>query len=900
MNSRNTEIIIQKSHFGTVKIVSFSHDGTCLAVVPFEGSIDFRDIQGRLVARRLLYNGSVGWFQWHPSENRFLAASYDGKVILRDVHGEVYMSLDHGACLNSMSIRADGTAIVTEGNGAVRLWDTGGALIEEIAEGREDIRRAGFLHDGKVFYLEGEDVLNVVKSGGEVDRIVKYPPGGVESFEAGRDGAIFLAMSEGLFCAGECDEVFSCLYKAQEGVCSVRLNPDGNVIAAAHADGAVVMLNRSGEVIRELAHQSNTVLDLSWTPDGKYLATGCADGGVRLYDSEGSLMWELHGNYSMIRGFRLENDGAFTPFAKKESMYDSLGVPGDVRDFLLGHATILPVGSIAGVGIMPEGGVMAAWDDSIQIYESGGAPGIRIRTGGDHINCALLSDDGKYIAAGCSCGAVFFWNVQGELLGESSAAGVPVIKSAWNSKERLWAVSRMQPESVVELFDTSGVFIRTISCPGNEVSALAFSNDGEFIMSGSRDGLIHICGLNGEACRQLRDPDDAPVHAVAMGTDGRVFTGSGTGAVRIWEGERCSRTILPKDENSADVQGIVVLSNGAFVCGYINYLNDKIETMITIRDKNGKLLKKISLSNMSYGIEISMAVNENSGCIAVAMINRVTLLNFNGDIKGTIKTADARITAMEINAAPEVSLIVSGFEDGTLELRGFTGDVIACTELKGGAVNAIALSGNRILTATADALVYSLSTDGELLTSFQAGNNITAMALCPDEDSVALGFGDGSIGIYSITGELMRTVPGDNVYNVPVKLLFSHDGAVIAAGYARGDIIVYDINGIKVSAFQGFSILQNILAFHNSGNFLLFGNVDLSIVAVDVRSGGTVFTIVPEGEEYLVYTPGGEYDYSVPELAELVAFSDGENIIYPDSGAGKYVPGLIQRIFGQG
>ena len=62
---------------------------------------------------------------------------------------------------------------------------------------------------------------------------------------------------------------------------------------------------------------------------------------------------------------------------------------------------------------MSEGCIMAAWDDSIQIYESGGTPGIRIRTGGDHINCAMLSDDGKYIAAGCSSGAVFFWNVKG-------------------------------------------------------------------------------------------------------------------------------------------------------------------------------------------------------------------------------------------------------------------------------------------------------------------------------------------------------------------------------------------------------------------------------------------------------------------------------------------------------
>ena len=136
MGYRSHEIIIQKSHFGTVKNVSFSYDGKFLAVVPFEGSIDFRDIRGRLVSRKMFFNGSVGWFQWHPSENLFWVASYDGNVVLSDVYGTVHMFLDHGAYLNSMAIRGDGTALVTEGDGAVRLWETGGTLINEIAKGR--------------------------------------------------------------------------------------------------------------------------------------------------------------------------------------------------------------------------------------------------------------------------------------------------------------------------------------------------------------------------------------------------------------------------------------------------------------------------------------------------------------------------------------------------------------------------------------------------------------------------------------------------------------------------------------------------------------------------------------------------------------------------------------------
>ncbi|HPB83179.1 MAG TPA: WD40 repeat domain-containing protein [Spirochaetota bacterium] len=896
MNNWNPEIIIQKSHFGTIKNVRFSHDSRYLAVVPFEGSIDFRDIRGHLMARKLFFNGSVGGFHWHPEENLYYAASYDGKVLMSDCYGNVHMSLDHGGYLNSFDIAADGSALVTEGGGTVHLWNNSGSLTTTLAVGADDIRRAGFLHDGRVFLLEGEDKMRVLNSGGKDDRVVTFTPGWIESVESGRDGTVLLSMSEGLFRAGEHDTEFMLLHDGNDGVYCARFSPDGETIAVAHSDGALFLLDLGGNPLRELEHHPNTILDLSWSPDGKYLATGCADCAVRLYNSEGDPVWTLHGNDSMIRGFRFDSDGSFSPYPSKESLYDSLGVPEDVRDFLLGHATILPVGSIAGVGCMPDGGIMAAWDDTVQLYGHDGTPGIRIRTGGEHINCAAVSADGKYIAAGCSGGTLFFWNTAGETIREVTSEAIPVMKLAWNSRDNLWAVSRMQPDMGIELFNEEGEFIRKITGPGNEVSALAFSADGGYLAAGSHDGHIYICDVNGNSHCLIQDPDGMPVHAVAMGAGGMIISGSGNGVVRIWERERCRRSIVPKHGDDADVHDIHLLSDGSFVCGYIIYEESRIVIMITRRDKTGGLLKKKSFGGQPCGIALSLAVDENIGCIIMAMVNRITLLGLDGETKGTIKVSDARISAMEINASPEISLIASGFEDGTLELRRFNGDVIACLELEGGSVKAVAMSGDRVLAAMAGSAVYVLSAEGNLLNSFSAGKDITAMAVCPGNDAVALGFGDNSIGLFSISGELIRAIPGEEEYNVPVKIVFSPDGSMMAAGYAQGNIVVFNEKGAAQCAIHGFSVLQNTMIFHHSGNLLIFGTVDLFLVIADVHSGETVLAIVPEGEEYLVYTPRGEYDYSIPELAGLITFSDGEHLIPAENGTGTHVPGLLQKI----
>jgi WD40 repeat protein len=353
---------------------------------------------------------------------------------------------------------------------------------------------------------------------------------------------------------------------------------------------------------------------------------------------------------------------------------------------------------------------------------------------------------------------------------------------------------------------------------------------------------------------------------------------------------------MPKHGTNADAQDILILSDGSFVCGYIVFEESRIVITVTLRDKTGRLLKKTSFGGQPYGVALSLTIDENTGCIIMAMVNRITLLGLDGETKGTIKVTDARITAMEINASPETPLIASGFEDGTLELRRFNGDVIACVELEGGVVNAVAMSGDRVLVAMAGSAVNVLTAEGDLLNSFSAGKEITAMAVCPGNDAVALGFGDSSIGMFSISGELIREIPAKDACNVPVKIVFSPDGSMMAAGYAQGNIIVFNEKGAAQCDFHGFSVLQNTLTFHHSGTLLIFSTVDLFLAIADVHSGETVLAIVPEGEEYLVYTPRGEYDHSIPELAGLITFSDGEHLIPAENGAGTHVPGLLQKI----
>lgn len=897
MNNKNPEIVIQNVHFGTIKNVSFSKDGRYLAIVPFEGSIEFRDIMGRLVSKNLFFNGSVGGFQWHPLTSQFLAASYNGKVMLSDLQGEVHMSLDHGGYLNGVMMRSDGSALITEGGGAVRLWDDRGTLNASVAEGDDSIRRAGFLHDGKVFLLKGEDEMRILDPDRKNDRIVKFPPGWIESFDVDRDGVVLLAMSGGLFCAGKNDAAFSLLHRSEAGVYCGKLSPDGSMIAVAESDGAFFLLDRHGEVVREFERHPNTILDLSWSPDGHRIATGCADCAVRLFNADGGKVWALHDN-TRFSGFRFESDGTFKHFVQQDDLYDSLGIPADVREFLLRHATILPVGSVNAIGIMPDGGVIAAWDDCVQVYGYDGIPGIRMKTGGEHINHAAVSTDGQLITGGCSSGALFFWRSDGEMVCEDTTSPLPVKNIAWNAVKRVWAVSRIKPERVIDLFDETGLFLRTIAGRGNEVSAIAFSDDGNYIVSGTCDGEIIICDVSGNNLCVARDPDGFPLNAVAMGADGRVFTGSGNGSVRIWEKEHCRKTIMLKNQDNAHVHGIYVLSDGSFVCGYVVLTDDEIKILVTVRDKNGTLLEKTTLKGQSYGIDLLLGVNEKLRTIAAAMINRITIIGFNGEMKGVIKTADARITVMEMNTAEDASCIVSGFEDGTLELRRFNGDVIACVELEGGAVNAVAISGDRVLAAMSDASVCVLNGEGELVSSFNAPCNICSIALCPGADSVALGHNDGSIGIFSIAGELIRTIPAVKESYDPVRIVFSADGERMAAAYAQGDIRVYDNRGSRLCSLYGYSVMRNIFLFYHLNSLLIFGNVDSSIEVADVHRGETVVTIVPAGGGYLAYTPQGEYDYSAPELEELVAFSDGEQVLPAEVGAGLRVPGLLRRVLG--
>jgi WD40 repeat protein len=304
------------------------------------------------------------------------------------------------------------------------------------------------------------------------------------------------------------------------------------------------------------------------------------------------------------------------------------------------------------------------------------------------------------------------------------------------------------------------------------------------------------------------------------------------------------------------------------------------------------------MPGMSYGGDLRFAACERAGLIACSIVNRIYLFSFDGAKMGEIKVAEARITAMDINSDGD-DLVASGYEDGSLEFRRFSGEVVSRRDFAAGAVTAVSIAGRVVLAASDLGSVGVFDRSGNVISFFSAGGEVTAMAISPSGDTVALGCGDGSLRFFSVTGEPIREIPGGAAYDVVMRIAFSPDASLVAAGYSCEYLRVFDRAGNEMRRIPGYSGMLLMHAFDPSGRSLLFGDVDNDLEVIDTADWSPVATLVAAGEDYAVFTPDGRFDYTSPEMgARLVMKGEGGTVL-PLSEEFRREEGLARRFFAQ-
>jgi WD40 repeat protein len=330
-------------------------------------------------------------------------------------------------------------------------------------------------------------------------------------------------------------EITTWQYTAGTKVASVSVTEDGETIIAGTLGKTVIALDKGG---RRLWQQP--VRNQAWrnavSADGKTIVVGTGSTrpwdlsgrGLVCFNNDESLRWQADLGAS-VWGLALSDDGktvAAGTSNKQLILFDGAGNR-------LWHQDVPGLGPYAWVwstALAANGQIVAAGaaDKRLRVLERSGHMLAEYTLRGD-VFAVATSADGEIIAAGDGAGYAYLLTKQGILLWEEQLA------------DKVWAVvlskdgTRLligagEKEAHLRIYDQAGrlMWRRHV---GGSVSSLATSENGQWVVTGTRQGGIFIFGQDGTVLQQSqakKSVRDVAISAigeliVAGSEDGQIY-----------------------------------------------------------------------------------------------------------------------------------------------------------------------------------------------------------------------------------------------------------------------------------------------------------------------------------------------------------------------------------------
>ena len=299
------------------------------------------------------------------------------------------------------------------------------------------------------------------------------------------------------------------------GVTQVVISPDSEVVAASSLDGLVWVWRRSdGGLVNTLRGHSDGIQSLAVSPDGKLLASGSNDRTVKLWRvDDGSLVSTIGGSF-LGRILRV----VFSPDG-------SLFAMADDRCFVQIRRTNLGVlrQSLAQPNCLARlEGTVSAWG-------------------------LTFSPDGAYLLAGesrpCCGGSLQRWEVDEHRSPTTLLDYDLRFHDVVYSPDGSLLALAFEGSPVFWVIHTDGGDpIHTFEGHSYQVNSLAFSPNGELLVSGSRDQKVRIWRIEDGVLLYTLEGHTDNVNSVAFSPDGStIASGSDDGTVILWGLTRAHR-----------------------------------------------------------------------------------------------------------------------------------------------------------------------------------------------------------------------------------------------------------------------------------------------------------------------------------------------------------------------
>lgn len=622
-------------------------------------------------------------------------AREDGTVELRETQsGEVVREFEgDGQHIISMKFSAEGGALATGSKeGTVRIWDMG------TADGLDEHERTKLLD-------EEADLPGFRAHAGPVTAVALHPTGdGLAT--ASDDGSIRvwqLPFNRPTQLAGH------------EGpVQVVAVNSTGELMATGGTDRRVIIWDSAAQdALRVLEPHDKEVQAIAFSDDGDVVATGDMDGSVYVWDIASGA----------IQALRMR-------FGAHEGPVTGLGFRAGTNDLFSAGA-----------------------DGKLRLWEIQSLPGSVLATLQRPVECAVVSDDGRLMAAVADDGLLQITAVDG---------------SAQS---------------------------RTLSDGSKDASVVAWGPLGT-VYSGHADGQIRGWDVRtGKQSWQTAGHKGAVTSLINHPTDERFISGGEDGTIRVWKTPQEPQTLTG---HSKPVRDLAISADGR---RFVSVSEDNTVRLWTAGEKTA------ATTHTGHSAPVvSAAISPDDTLIATADASgSIRLWASDGENESfDVGTRQAAVTSMSFSA--DNTILVSGTADGDLTLwqLPIQPTVTLAQDLDKPTVMAFTPNGKTAAIGADDGKVrvWDVESADQLVEISDDGDRVTAIASHPSGELLAVGREPGTLTIYRIADG--AAVWKTEAHQGPIAAVaFRSDGNELATGGADGKVVCWSVPNPKDAAETG-------------------------------------------------------------------------------------------------
>jgi len=560
------------------------------------------------------------------------------------------------------------------------------------------------------------------------------------------------------------------------------------------------------------------VISVAFSPDGQRIVTGSSDRTAKVWEiATGREMLTLKGHNAQIFAVAFSSDGQriITGSEDKTAMvWDA--VSGRERLTLKGHTT-----SVESVAFFPDGRriLTAGPDNTARVWDASTGRELFRVTG----TTAALSRDGQRIVTARGNFTKLWDAASGRDQLQFSGHTEEIMCVAFSQDgQRVVTGSRDQTAKVWDA--VSGQELLSLKGHSHAIQSAAYSPDGQRIVTGSVDQTAKVWdAVSGRELLTLKGHSGA-IESVALSPDGRrIVTASQDKTVKVWDAVG-TREMFTFGGHNGQIWGVAFSPDGQrIVAGNLNTTAsvwDAATGHEVLTLKGGHTAPIFSVAFSPEGQRIVTGGWDGTAKIWDAATGR-EMLPLRGHTAPIESVAFSRDGHRVVTSSRDKTAIVWEADSGKelLRLKGHSGWVKEAT---------FSPNGRWIVTGSEDATakLWETATGREMLTLKGQSAPIQSVAFSPDGQRIVAGADDGTAMVWETdTRRVLLTLKGhsDTIQSVT----FSPDGRRILTGSEDGTAKLWEtVTGREVLTFKGHSGAVLSVAFSRDGQRIVTGNYD--------------------------------------------------------------------------